>query len=285
MALAGALLPALGAATSARADGLVEYVPPSSDPNNPGDYWLVNGTAANDLIVLTSLSDGTLGVVRLTGLDVEVGAIAAGDAATHVVVVSAGDGNDVINAWSAGDNLALEIHGGAGDDTIVGSRGFDFLLGEAGNDVVYGGPGLSFDVILGGAGYGDQLYAGAGGSSIGDDDGVAIAQGGDGDDTISVNYDAGWVNPGGERAADSLVGGGGNDEFHIRIVAPTVGPTPPLYLSVDGEGLGTETPGVINTLEILSSQDPHTLLDPASPVLTTDPATLNFFQIMFVTEQ
>jgi Ca2+-binding RTX toxin-like protein len=270
MGVIGALLPALAAASSVRVDGVVTYVPPSTDPNNPGDYWQVNGTSGDDQILLTTLEDGSVLAVRIAG-EIEVGEVPAEQVATHVVVVAGGDGDDTINAAGVDGSATLEIHGGAGNDAITGSVGSDYLMGEAGDDTIDGGPGWGFDTILGGAGYADQLYAGPGGASIGDDDGVAVAQGGDGDDTISVLYDPGWVDSSGQRTAAGIVGGGGNDYLVVGILTPLVGPTPPLNLSVDGEGTTTGNPGIFNTLDIWN----HNLLDPASPALTRDPRSLH----------
>src|SRR6185369_13594302 len=50
-----------------------------------------------------------------------------------------GDGNDVLDALAA--SAGVEIHGGAGNDTIFGGGGTDALHGDSGNDTIYGDDG------------------------------------------------------------------------------------------------------------------------------------------------
>jgi Ca2+-binding RTX toxin-like protein len=55
--------------------------------------------------------------------------------------------------------IALEGHGGAGNDTITGGSGNDVLLGDGGNDTLTGATG--HDVLVGGTGA-DRIVGSAG---------------------------------------------------------------------------------------------------------------------------
>jgi Ca2+-binding RTX toxin-like protein len=109
------------------------------------DSVTVNGTAGKDSIALALVG----GAVSVTGLAAQV-TIDHADAADSLVVNGLG-GNDSINAapLPAGV-MQLTIDGGAGNDTINGSLGADFLLGGDGNDSVSGDNGD--DVAFLGAG-------------------------------------------------------------------------------------------------------------------------------------
>jgi hemolysin type calcium-binding protein len=85
--------------------------------------------------------------------------------------VNAGPGNDSVTV-SRGVTVPVTLHGGSGDDTLIGGSGPDKLSGNDGNDHLYGRAGD--DLILGGNGN-DTIYGGPG------DD---ILHGGLGNDTI-----------------------------------------------------------------------------------------------------
>jgi len=80
------------------------------------------------------------------------------------IVINAGQGNDSIDvsALPAGAP-GVEVHGGQGDDTVIGSANNDSLYGGQGNDSIGGGAGD--DWISGGAGQ-NTLRGGAGNDSI-----------------------------------------------------------------------------------------------------------------------
>jgi Ca2+-binding RTX toxin-like protein len=93
------------------------------------------------------------------------------------------------------------VHGGAGNDTLVGDFGIDTFEGERGNDVLIGGASVNFlnggddfDVVFGG-GDGDQLHG-------------EYCYGGEGNDTLIGEGNDYLVGEGGE---DVLVGADGND--------------------------------------------------------------------------
>lgn len=69
------------------------------------------------------------------------------------ITVFGGDGKDLIETSADAYN---ELHGGNGNDTIVGNKGNDKLFGDAGNDVLKGGDGI--DTYFGGDGN-DRIYS------------------------------------------------------------------------------------------------------------------------------
>lgn len=110
---------------------------------------IVYGTAGNDTIAFTQ-SGGKI-TARLNGV------IVAQFAPTGRLIAYGSDGNDTITA--EGCSIALEAHGGAGNDVITGGSGNDVLLGDDGNDTLTGGAG--HDVAVGGTGI-DRIVGSAG---------------------------------------------------------------------------------------------------------------------------
>jgi Ca2+-binding RTX toxin-like protein len=169
-----------------------------------GKLTLVDATGADDAIAL--LNDGpSLRVENDAGPGLE-GAAPAG--------CTAASGDLLCPAASV---TAVEVHGGAGADTIendsgvasfsaFGETGDDTLIGGAGIDVLDGGDGsdrltggLGDDRLSGGAGD-DDLSGGAGDDVIDGGGGRDVIDGGAGGDTLTGGTDA-----------DTLVGGAGND--------------------------------------------------------------------------
>lgn len=112
--------------------------------------------------------------------------------------IKGGAGNDRITV-DANVRTDLELHGGAGDDTIIGGSGNDKIFGGAGNDrlagrggddEIYGGAGD--DLMLGGRGndrmFGgtgnDRMYGGRGNDQIHGGRGNDYARGGHGRDQV-----------------------------------------------------------------------------------------------------
>ncbi len=89
-------------------------------------------------------------------------------------------GNDTMQGWTGNDF----INGNNGNDTLYGYDGNDMLNGGAGDDVVYGGNGN--DTEFGGGGN-DKLYGDAGDDSLSGDGGLDTMTGGTGNDTYSVD--------------------------------------------------------------------------------------------------
>ncbi|HCB93572.1 MAG TPA: hypothetical protein DEP57_07165 [Selenomonas sp.] len=149
--------------------------------------------------------------------------------------ISSGAGNDTINVWLYG-GTGYHILCGAGNDSVWGCDGIDYIYGgadndsldgDANNDYIYGEAGD--DIIWGGDEYGDDhLYGGAGNDTIlagnGDDwiwgdaddldvsmHGVDILYGDTGNDSILGG--AGDDSLGGGSGADVIYGGAGNDSL------------------------------------------------------------------------
>jgi Ca2+-binding RTX toxin-like protein len=131
--------------------------------------------------------------------------------------VSLGDGNDTIAAFTPGvgtvsggpgdDELhahtARTVLGGAGNDMVMGPAalhggdGMDHLMGDSGNQQMWGGRG---DDMIEGYGGDDTVHAGPGDDHVMGGDGRDIVLGGPGNDTLD-----------GEGGDDLVCGGTGED--------------------------------------------------------------------------
>jgi Ca2+-binding RTX toxin-like protein len=181
-----------------------------------GSYNVLVGGPGNDTIVgLPNTFDGVLGGA---GADVIKGAATTAGPYPYADVADelyGGAGGDTIVGGSGGNYIG----GQGGDDTIWGGFGDDYVVGGAGNDVIYGtmpgyegtADGGNFLAGLGGndtiigAGGSDEIRGGAGDDTIntGKNSGDT-ADGGLGNDTITVGSGgAGW-----------LIGGPGNDTLY-----------------------------------------------------------------------
>ncbi|MEM9218389.1 MAG: calcium-binding protein [Cyanobacteria bacterium P01_F01_bin.150] len=108
-----------------------------------------------------------------------------------------GDGDDIVN----GDEGDDDLEGGDGNDTLNGGKGNDWLWDDAGDDSLGGGSGN--DWLSDGAGN-DTLDGGDGDDSFELYEGNNIASGGEGDDTF---YIYGGIT--------QVTGGNGNDIFSL----------------------------------------------------------------------
>jgi Ca2+-binding RTX toxin-like protein len=110
------------------------------------DTVIVNGTSADDVIVVAGDANGTsvLGLAAIVN-------ITGAEAANDRLIVNAAAGDDVVEAsgltaeaiqltadGGEGDDVLI---GGAGNDTLLGGTGDDVLIGNSGNDILDGGPG------------------------------------------------------------------------------------------------------------------------------------------------
>jgi uncharacterized delta-60 repeat protein len=211
------------------------------------------------------------------------------------VTVDAGAGDDVVRALAgpAGNpfNVAMEVLGGDGNDTITGGAANDFLRGDGGNDTLDGARGA--DVVLGGAGddvllasemppgaapagFADDYYAGEAGTDtidysartaplwirLGATAGSARERdvvrgdiekviGGSGDDRIEGN-----------DRANTLVGGAGNDVLLGRGGIDTLLGGEGDDVLVDGSSRGTLDGGNgIDTINGVREQGPEVTLE------------------------
>ncbi|MBI1314293.1 hypothetical protein GC176_23605 [bacterium] len=147
------------------------------------------------------------------------------DTGAFAVTVHGGTGNDTLIGSLLADSLDGgggddSLDGEAGDDTLSGGDGNDFLIGKAGNDTLFGGDGN--DVLLGSAGK-DDLSGDAGNDSLnGNGTTGDTLRGGDGDDTLnggagndilieSVSGDVTVTYSGDEQTGTGTLNGRGND--------------------------------------------------------------------------
>jgi Ca2+-binding RTX toxin-like protein len=139
---------------------------------NDTDITEVNGGGGAEVFTVTA--NGTR--VRFDRLDPAPFSIDVGT--TENLVVNMNGGND---SFSATGNLAglinLTVDGGAGNDTILGSNGADFLFGGDGDDFIDGQQGNDTAFL----GAGDDVFQWDPG------DGSDIVEGQDGFDTLLFN--------------------------------------------------------------------------------------------------
>jgi Ca2+-binding RTX toxin-like protein len=96
----------------------------------------INGSDASDMVSIRR-SGGQV-VVKVNNAK---RTIASG--AVDRMIVNAGPGNDTVLV-ARKVPFVVEIHGGAGDDSLCGGGGADTLCGEDGNDTLTGGAGADF---------------------------------------------------------------------------------------------------------------------------------------------
>ncbi|MFT5327612.1 MAG: Ca2+-binding RTX toxin-like protein [Planctomycetaceae bacterium] len=141
---------------------------------------------AQSLQIGTGLGDDTLTLSAVDSLF------------TGKVNVNGTDGNDLITA--ANDFPAIQVSGGPGNDTLIGTMNDDTLAGSAGDDVVNGrggndvlSGGVGIDVLLGGSGR-DRLNGGDGADRLlGQGGNGDTLTGGDGDDMINGGAGRDWL--------------------------------------------------------------------------------------------
>ena len=119
------------------------------------------------------------------------------------IIVDAGAGNDTIDLRGmGGSGIAIEVHGGIGNDTILGATDSkNIIFGGEGNDTITGGSRA------------DELYGGDGDDIINALGGNNLILGGAGDDIITAGIGDDDIDGG--EGADELTGGGGNDVYRF----------------------------------------------------------------------
>lgn len=165
-------------------------------PDNSASSARIEGGAGDDFVagdyganlILGGMGDDTLaggaGDDRLYGgggANLLVGG--GGNDRLSVLGREAGIGGETADAaWIAAKRLVGdELHGGLGDDTLLGSYGADTLMGGEGWDRLDGNDGD--DLLIGGGGY-DVIRGGNGDDRIEDDGDGGVIRGGWGDDVI-----------------------------------------------------------------------------------------------------
>jgi Ca2+-binding RTX toxin-like protein len=152
----------------------------------PGGFDVINlsGSDGANAIVANTASqvtiDGQTVSLLGTGLD--------------LLVINALGGDDMIDLTQF-TAVPVQVFGGDGNDTILGTPGNDLLDGGAGNDSIVGGAGNDTiqggdgnDTVVGGTGT-DQLFGGAGSDTFvwNPGDGSDVVEGGDGTDVLQFN--------------------------------------------------------------------------------------------------
>jgi Ca2+-binding RTX toxin-like protein len=166
------------------------------------DRLVVNGGGGADPFSVTPGDGSSFGEVTFTrnpGFSIFINS-------TETLAVFGNDGDDVIDASTLTAGLiALELSGGAGNDTIIGSSGPDLIDAGPGNDSVDANPGA--DTIL-----------------LGDGDDQNIWNNGDGSDTVlgEGGNDRQIVNGG--TAADQFEVTAGTAPFEVRLARLSPGP-------------------------------------------------------------
>ncbi|HEY8573774.1 PQQ-dependent sugar dehydrogenase [Phenylobacterium sp.] len=164
------------------------------------DFLNRNGqivVSGGDLDQISSFAVDGSGRLYVIGLD--------GDIHRLTPRAGAGDASDFIRG-EAGNDLIYgglefdDLHGNMGDDTVIGGHGGDWVVGGQNNDSLSGGDGA--DVVLGNLGA-DYLDGGVGGD---------VMRGGQADDTLFGREGTDWL--AGDRGADTVTGGSGADVFH-----------------------------------------------------------------------
>lgn len=177
---------------------------------------LVSGTDGNDKIYIYQ-SGSTKLYVKINGKVYGP----YNPAAIACVIVYGKNGNDYIEAQSS-LKKPVELHGDAGNDTLLGSNQNDLLDGGIGNDIMkggngddrmYGGDGTDqmwggngCDVLVGGAG-GDTIYGDAGNDIIIGGLDWDHLKGGANDDVVisgTTLYDDGATNAASDAALKAL---------------------------------------------------------------------------------
>lgn len=155
-------------------------------------------TSDNDTVMLADGGNATVGA----GMDrVELYTLGGDDIvdldlqlAGVQKFVDAGAGDDLVDLSDAFD---AEIHGGSGDDILIGSPFADTIFGGDGNDTIIGGDGNDYldggrgqDSIRGDGGS-DNIFGGDDSDEIiwNDGDGSDTVEGGQGNDLLIVNGD------------------------------------------------------------------------------------------------
>jgi Ca2+-binding RTX toxin-like protein len=169
----------------------------------------ITGTSADSSLTLR------VGALPTT-LDLDVGSDGTTDfefdrSTFENITVDAKGGNDVIVLDEASAPFTTEeavtLHGGSGDDTLIGGRGAVTMFGEGGDDTIRSGDGD--DIVSGGAGN-DTIQGGRGQDSI---------DLGSGNDTVQWNPGDGSDVIAGGNGTDKLVFNGANANETIEIAA------------------------------------------------------------------
>jgi Ca2+-binding RTX toxin-like protein len=152
----------------------------------------VNGTPGNDTIAVFNDNAGNYTVTE-NGLSPESFSIPS----VQSIMAFGFGGNDQILV-KRGVNAPASLYGGAGNDTLLGRNGHDYLNGGTsndsiqglnGNDTLYGGQGFDTLTVMGSLGGANLLQEGQGAAMLLADEGFAdTLLGGTGSDTAHIDF-------------------------------------------------------------------------------------------------
>jgi Ca2+-binding RTX toxin-like protein len=136
----------------------LESLPGSGTGDGQADSVIVNGTNANDVIVVSGSAVG----VSVSGLKATV-KVTGSEAANDRLTIAALGGDDVVDASGlAAGAIQLSLSGGDGNDVLFGSRDSDVIIGGRGDDTALMGAGD--DVFTWNPGDGNDTLEGQAGS-------------------------------------------------------------------------------------------------------------------------
>ena len=181
------------------------------DGGNGNDSFLVglgnntySGGIGYDTLSVTGTFDDDDYTLSLFGSALEEATISMLDGDDNVVVrgpagilfsVFGGADDDTLDV--SGSLSPAEVHGGFGDDHIIGSPQADMLFGEGNTDVIFGGDG------------GDQINGGDEVDVLFGEAGADLIEGGEANDLLVGGFDSDTLF--GDKGNDLLIGG--NDEI------------------------------------------------------------------------
>jgi Ca2+-binding RTX toxin-like protein len=205
------------AATVERVGDEVHFVAAPGEANSAqADVSTTSGIVVRDWA--NPVTAGVGCTQRSSSFESDGGAVQCPAAGVTHVRFDLGDGNDQASSGEETETLALQLYGGAGDDSLNGGPGADVVEGGDGRDGLSGGRGK--DIVLGGAGNdtlsdgdtdADRVEGGSGDDSLYGGDASDTLKGGSGDDDL-IGGDGNDVLDGG-AGDDTLAGGRGDDEL------------------------------------------------------------------------
>ncbi len=117
------------------------------------------------------------------------------------------------------DNDPVNLIGTPFDDELVGTDFNDTIDGKGGDDYIDGLNGN--DSLEGGTGNNDLIFGSNGDDTISDPDGVKLARGGAGNDSLNITFARNWDNNSNPKdapiSADQISGGYGDDNIKITM--------------------------------------------------------------------
>lgn len=168
----------------------------------------ITGTDANDTLNFSTTTLINIASIHgLGGDDVITGS-------TTADVISGGGGNDILSGGTGNDTFIYE-GGDEGFDQISGGTGFDTVMAVSGG-VTFGITSISSIEQI--TGFGDTIIQGSSGANTLNFSsttltGIAVIDGGAGNDTITGSVDSDTIRGG--TGNDRLTGGAGDDTFLV----------------------------------------------------------------------